>query len=48
LSFPFKSDLNIKETADTLCENYPLSQPSLESEILILKNYIFLKPPAGQ
>jgi hypothetical protein len=48
LSFPFKSDLNIKETAAAICENYPLSKPSLENEILTLKNYIFLKTRAGQ
>jgi hypothetical protein len=38
LSFPLKSDLNIKETAATISENYSLSKPSLENEILTLKN----------
>jgi hypothetical protein len=48
LSFPFKSDLNIKETATAICENYSLSKPSFENEILTLKNCIFLKTRAGQ
>jgi hypothetical protein len=43
LPFPFKSDLNVKETAATICENYSLSKSSLENEILIFKNYTFLK-----
>jgi hypothetical protein len=47
-SFPFKSDLNIKETAAAICENYSLNKPSLEHEILILKNYIFIMILAGQ
>jgi hypothetical protein len=33
LSFPFKSDINIKEIAATICENYSLGKPSLENEI---------------
>jgi hypothetical protein len=41
LSFPFKSDLNIKETAATISENYLLGKPSLENDI-------FLKTRAGQ
>jgi hypothetical protein len=48
LSFPFKSDLNIKETAAIICENYSFSKPSLENEILTLKNENVLKAPAGQ
>jgi hypothetical protein len=47
LSFPFKSDLNIKETAATICENCSLSKPSLENEILTIKIEIFLKTHAG-
>jgi hypothetical protein len=43
LSFSFKSDLNIKETAAAICENYSLSKPSLENGILTLKNELFLK-----
>jgi hypothetical protein len=41
LSFQFKSDLNIKESAATICENYSLSKPSLENEILTLKMISF-------
>jgi hypothetical protein len=41
LSFPFKSDLNIKETAATICGNYSLNKPSLENEILTLKIAFF-------
>jgi hypothetical protein len=48
LSIPFKSDVNIKETASTICDNYSFSKPSLENEILTLTNYIFLKTRAGQ
>jgi hypothetical protein len=48
LSIPFKSDLNIKEIAVTISENYSWSKPSLENEILTLKNEIFLKTRAGQ
>jgi hypothetical protein len=35
LPFPFKSGLNIKETAATMYENYPLSKSSLNNEILL-------------
>jgi hypothetical protein len=48
LSFPFKPDLNIIETGADICESYPLSKPSLENEILTLKNDTFLKTRAGQ
>jgi hypothetical protein len=48
LSFPFKSDLNIEEAAAANCENFSLSKPSLEIEILALESYIFLKIRAGQ
>jgi hypothetical protein len=40
--FPFKSDLHTKETAATISENYSLSKPSLENEIVTLKSDIFL------
>jgi hypothetical protein len=43
-----KLDLNTKETAATISENYSLSKPSLENEILTFKNDIFLKTHAGQ
>jgi hypothetical protein len=36
LSFLFKSDLKIKETVAIICENYSLSKPSRENEILTL------------
>lgn len=48
MSFPFKSDLDIKEIAVTISENYSLSKLSLESEILTLKNDIFLKARATE
>jgi hypothetical protein len=48
LSFQFQSDLNIKETAATTRENYSLSKPYLENEIITLKNDIFLKTLAVQ
>jgi hypothetical protein len=48
LSFQFKSDLNFKETAATICKNYSLSKPSLENDILTLKNNILLKTRSGK
>jgi hypothetical protein len=48
VSFAFKSDLNIKETADIMSENYLLNKLSLENEILTLIHGIFLKTRAGQ
>jgi hypothetical protein len=36
LSFPIVSYFNIKETGDTIYENYSFSMPSLENEILTL------------
>jgi hypothetical protein len=38
LLFQLKSDTKIKEAAAVICENYSLSKPSLENEILTLKN----------
>ncbi|KAJ6665113.1 hypothetical protein lerEdw1_005344 [Lerista edwardsae] len=43
LSYPFKVDVDIKETAAAISKNYSLNKPSLENEILTLKNDIFLK-----
>ncbi|XP_066495938.1 general transcription factor II-I repeat domain-containing protein 2B-like [Tiliqua scincoides] len=48
LSYPFKVDVDIKETAAALSKNYSLNKPSLENEILTLKNDIFLKTHAEQ
>jgi hypothetical protein len=48
LSFPFKSDINIKEIAGTIGENYSFSKPSLGNKILTLKNNIFSRPVLGK
>jgi hypothetical protein len=48
LSFPFKSDVNSKETADTISKNYSYSKPSLENEILTLKMTFLSRPLLGK